>query len=164
MTSLSQPLVLECSCKDKTGVRCFSFVAVAVLFSNKRMGAVTGHSIKLAAFILMIDTAVRISISKCWQEDTPGKLEKGPVATRIASLPMGYVITPTYARATQMADLTRLSQALQGVPNVTWILVEDSGRKTQKVERLLNKTNVNSGDSFIFFKSHRTTNGSCNTK
>ena len=63
-------------------------------------------------------------------------------ATRTVSLPMVYVITPTYARATQMADLTRLSQALQGVPNVTWILVEDSGRKTQKVERLLNKTNI----------------------
>ena len=62
---------------------------------------------------------------------------------------MVYVITPTYARATQMADLTRLSQALEGVPNVTWILVEDSRRKTQKVERLLNKTNIKSGDSLF---------------
>ena len=113
--------------------------------------AVTGHSIKLAAFILVIDAALRISISKCWQEDTPGKLERDMTATRTVSLPMVYVITPTYARPTQMADLTRLSQALQGVPNVTWILVEDSGRKTQKVERLLNKTKVNSGDNFIFF-------------
>ena len=96
------------------------------------MTPVKAHYIKLAAFIIMIDTALRISISKCWQEDTrSGKLEKETTSTRIVevdtpgklekenkrttrrrkvSLPMVYVITPTYARATQMADLTRLSQ------------------------------------------------------
>ena len=108
------------------------------------MPLLTAHSIKLAAFIIMIDTALRISISRWVQEDTHEKLtQKG--TTTIVSLPMLYVITPTYARSTQMADLTRLSQALQGVPNLTWILVEDSRRKTQKVEMLLNKTDVKSG-------------------
>ena len=95
------------------------------------MTPVKAHYIKLAAFIIMIDTALRISISKCWQEDTtssgklekettssrtvevdtPGKLEKKKTTRRkVSSLPMLYVITPTYARATQMADPTRLSQ------------------------------------------------------
>ena len=86
------------------------------------------HYIKLAAFIIMVDTGLRISISKCWQEVTPvnlqketistrivqdippGNLENDTTSTRIVNLPMVYVITPTYARATQMADLTRLSQ------------------------------------------------------
>ena len=109
--------------------------------------AVSAHSIKLVAFIIIIDAVFRISISRCLQEDTTRKVEKGTTSTT-ESLPMVYVITPTYARAAQMADLTRLSQALQGVPNVTWILVEDSRRKTQKVERLLNKTNIKSGDYY----------------
>ena len=113
------------------------------------MPALTAHSIKLAAFIIMIDAALRVTITRCLQEDTTGKLEKSTTTTTMESLPMVYVITPTYARATQMADLTRLSQALEGVPNVTWILVEDSRRKTQKVERLLNKTNIKSGDSLF---------------
>ena len=109
--------------------------------------AVSVHSIKLVAFIIFIEAVFRISISRYLQEDTTRKVEKGPTSTTTTeSLPMVYVITPTYARAAQMADLTRLSQALQGVPNVTWILVEDSRRKTQKVERLLNKTNIKSGD------------------
>ena len=100
----------------------------------------------------MIDTALRISISRCLQEDTHEKLaQKG--TTTLVSLPMLYVITPTYSRSTQMADLTRLSQALQGVPNLTWIVVEDSRRKTQKVEMLLNKTDVKSGDSASRFLS-----------
>ena len=116
------------------------------------MPLLTAHSIKLAAFIIMIDTALRISISRCLQEDTHEMLaQKG--TTTIVSLPMLYVITPTYSRSTQMADLTRLSQALQGVPNLTWIVVEDSRRKTQKVEMLLNKTDVKSGDSASRFLS-----------
>ena len=35
-----------------------------------------------------------------------------------------YVITPTYSRPSQRAELTRLSQALSGVENVVWIVVE----------------------------------------
>ncbi len=37
-----------------------------------------------------------------------------------------YVVTPTYARATQTADLTRLAQTLRLVPAVHWIVVEDA--------------------------------------
>ena len=112
------------------------------------MPLLTTHSIKLAAFIIMIDTALRISISWCLQEEnTHEKLEEKGTTNIVVNLPMLYMITPTYARSTQMADLTRLSQALQGVPNLTWILVEDSRRKTLKVEMLLNKTDVKSGDS-----------------
>ena len=39
---------------------------------------------------------------------------------------MIYIITPTYKRTTQMADLTRLSQTLKLVPNIHWIVVEEA--------------------------------------
>ena len=35
-----------------------------------------------------------------------------------------YVVTPTYARLTQKADLIRLSQTLQHVNNIHWIVIE----------------------------------------
>ena len=47
------------------------------------------------------------------------------------------MITPTYARWTQKADLTRLCQTLMHVRKLHWILVEDSDTKTRIVSRLL---------------------------
>ena len=47
------------------------------------------------------------------------------------------MITPTYARWTQKADLTRLCQTLMHVPSLHWIVVEDSEEKTDLVKRLL---------------------------
>ncbi|XP_078490821.1 galactosylgalactosylxylosylprotein 3-beta-glucuronosyltransferase 3-like [Ciona intestinalis] len=52
-------------------------------------------------------------------------------------LPTIYAITPTYARWTQKADLTRLAQTLLHVPNFRWIVVEDSDTKTPLVTRFL---------------------------
>ena len=57
-------------------------------------------------------------------------------------LPYIYVITPTYSRLVQKAELTRLSQTLRLVPNVHWILVEDSERKTQLVTNFLKECNL----------------------
>ena len=54
-------------------------------------------------------------------------------------LPWIYVITPTYARWTQKADLTRLSQSLAHVTNLHWILVEDSVEKTELVTKFLQR-------------------------
>ena len=50
-----------------------------------------------------------------------------------------YVITPTYSRPSQRAELTRLSQALSGVENVVWIVVEDSQSTTNKLAEFLSK-------------------------
>ncbi|XP_018322384.1 galactosylgalactosylxylosylprotein 3-beta-glucuronosyltransferase I [Agrilus planipennis] len=49
-----------------------------------------------------------------------------------------YAITPTYARPVQKAELTRISQTLALVPNIHWIVVEDSEEKTTIVKNLLN--------------------------
>ncbi|KAI1898700.1 hypothetical protein AGOR_G00075070 [Albula goreensis] len=54
-----------------------------------------------------------------------------------ASLPTIYIITPTYARLVQKAELTRLSQTFLHVPQLHWILVEDSPEKTALVGEFL---------------------------
>ena len=45
------------------------------------------------------------------------------------SIPMIYLITPTYARPHQRSDLTRMCNTLLLVPNLHWILIEDSPGK-----------------------------------
>ena len=55
----------------------------------------------------------------------------------IESLPVIYMITPTYSRWTQKADLTRLCNTLTHVPHLVWMVVEDSEGKTSLVTNLL---------------------------
>lgn len=57
--------------------------------------------------------------------------------------PTLYVITPTYSRPVQKAELTRLSNTLLHVPNLHWLVVEDSARKTALVSRLLGNSGLN---------------------
>ncbi|XP_053861330.1 galactosylgalactosylxylosylprotein 3-beta-glucuronosyltransferase 1 isoform X1 [Malaclemys terrapin pileata] len=59
------------------------------------------------------------------------------------TLPTIHVITPTYSRPVQKAELTRLANTLLHVPNLHWILVEDSQRRTPLVTRLLRDTGLN---------------------
>ena len=49
--------------------------------------------------------------------------------------PTIYLITPTYARHTQKADLTRLLYTLMHVKKLHWVLVEDSDSKTDLITR-----------------------------
>ncbi|XP_068456770.1 galactosylgalactosylxylosylprotein 3-beta-glucuronosyltransferase 1-like isoform X2 [Clinocottus analis] len=58
-------------------------------------------------------------------------------------LPTIHVITPTYSRPVQKAELTRLTNTLLHVPNLHWLLVEDSQRRTSLVGRLLQETGLN---------------------
>lgn len=53
-----------------------------------------------------------------------------------------YAITPTYWRYVQKAELTRISQTLQLVPNIHWIVVEDSEVKTELVRNLIEESNL----------------------
>ena len=48
-----------------------------------------------------------------------------------------YIVTPTYARPQQKAELTRLKNAFLLVPSVHWIVVEDAPSKTPLVTRFL---------------------------
>ncbi|XP_032801137.2 uncharacterized protein LOC116938073 [Petromyzon marinus] len=54
-------------------------------------------------------------------------------------LPVIFAVTPTYARAVQKAELTRLSHTLALVPNLHWLVVEDAESPTQLVKHLLSR-------------------------
>lgn len=58
------------------------------------------------------------------------------------SFPLIYAITPTYWRLVQKAELTRISQTLQLVPNVHWIVIEDSETKSDLVRNLLTESGL----------------------
>ena len=48
---------------------------------------------------------------------------------QVSDVPTIYVVTPTYARPVQKAELTRLSNTLLHVPSLHWIVVEDSATR-----------------------------------
>ncbi|XP_070180818.1 galactosylgalactosylxylosylprotein 3-beta-glucuronosyltransferase 3-like [Littorina saxatilis] len=52
-------------------------------------------------------------------------------------LPIAYVITPTYNRVSQKADLLRLCYTVMHVQHVHWIVVEDNHEKSQTVADIL---------------------------
>ncbi|XP_013786785.1 galactosylgalactosylxylosylprotein 3-beta-glucuronosyltransferase S-like [Limulus polyphemus] len=53
-----------------------------------------------------------------------------------------YIITPTYARANQIPEITRLAQTLMHVPNIHWLVVEDWSDKNPMIETILKKRGV----------------------
>jgi len=55
------------------------------------------------------------------------------------SIPLIFLITPTYTRLNQKADLTRLSYTLLLVPRIYWIIIEDSDRPTVLVSNFLSR-------------------------
>ena len=58
--------------------------------------------------------------------------------------PRIFMITPTYKRLTQKADMIQLCQTLMLVPKLTWIVVEDSTIKTSLITNILEYCNVQS--------------------
>ncbi|KAK2870906.1 hypothetical protein Q8A67_023433 [Cirrhinus molitorella] len=48
------------------------------------------------------------------------------------TLPTLHIITPTYSRPVQKAELTRLSNTFLHVPNLHWLVVEDSSKSQKK--------------------------------
>ena len=51
-------------------------------------------------------------------------------------------ITPTYKRLTQKLDLTTVCHTVMHIPNLLWIVIEDSKNKSSLVERLLARCKV----------------------
>ena len=64
--------------------------------------------------------------------------------SREPPLPMIFVITPTYNRATRVPDIIRLCQTLLHVKYLHWIVVEDADELSQDVTDILNWCSVNS--------------------
>ena len=60
-----------------------------------------------------------------------------PSSSSLDNITPIYIVTPTYARPQQKAELTRLKNAFLLVPSVHWIVVEDAPTKTALVTRLV---------------------------
>ncbi|KAK7140256.1 hypothetical protein R3I94_012767 [Phoxinus phoxinus] len=58
------------------------------------------------------------------------------------SPPVIYAITPTYNRAVQKAELTRLANTFRQVPQFHWVVVEDSNSHTELVSRFLARSGL----------------------
>ncbi|XP_053545385.1 galactosylgalactosylxylosylprotein 3-beta-glucuronosyltransferase 1-like [Bombina bombina] len=76
--------------------------------------------------------------------ETISSLPLGFSADKVASrpLPIIFVITPTYTRIVQKAELTRMANTLRHVPALHWIVVEDSKNKTPLVTNFLRTSKV----------------------
>ena len=59
-------------------------------------------------------------------------------------IPTIFIVTPTYKRVTQKADLTRLCQTLMHVKNLKWIIVEDNVEKSELISNFLDNCKVSS--------------------
>lgn len=76
------------------------------------------------------------------QMKKPEATNKNQKLTLNPDLPTIFVITPTYARLVQKAELTRLAQTFLHVPRLHWVLVEDSPRRTALVSDFLKSSGL----------------------
>lgn len=60
----------------------------------------------------------------------------------VTDLPTFYIVTPTHSRSVQLAELTRLRSVFLLVPNLHWVLVEDSSHKTELVKHFLENSGL----------------------
>lgn len=60
----------------------------------------------------------------------------------VSQPPVIYVVTPTYARPVQEAELTRLSHTFRLVPMVHWVVVEDALERSSLVASLLKRSGL----------------------
>ena len=72
-------------------------------------------------------------------------------------IPLIYVVTPTYYRLTQRADMTRLANTLQLVKRLHWIVIEDFDEINMNIQEILNSSHI----PFTYFaqKKIKTTKG-----
>uniref|UniRef100_A0A8C1WYT2 Galactosylgalactosylxylosylprotein 3-beta-glucuronosyltransferase n=1 Tax=Cyprinus carpio TaxID=7962 RepID=A0A8C1WYT2_CYPCA len=84
-----------------------------------------------------------VTMDKCITKATQIKYVYQHTPPWSDTLPSLHVITPTYSRPVQKAELTRLSNTLLHVPNLHWLVVEDSVQRTALVSRLLENTGLN---------------------
>lgn len=72
----------------------------------------------------------------CDAAPLPGRAPPRPGATPL------YVVTPTYRRPEQLAELTRMAQTLLLVHTVRWIVIEDAKAPSKPVARLLEQSGL----------------------
>jgi len=95
---------------------------------------------KVRAYVKPICEKCKIKSDSIIIEEETEENELDDSISNLALKPIVFVITPTYNRATQLADMTRLAQTLMLVKNIFWIVVEDSYTISNQISALLNRT------------------------
>ena len=83
------------------------------------------HIVMFGCLIIVLNFSSQLGYCKKKFTEIHGKV----LDVNDNSMPIIYAITPTYARPVQKAELTRLCNVFLLVPNIHWILVEDSKSK-----------------------------------
>ncbi|KAH8259858.1 hypothetical protein KR026_012016, partial [Drosophila bipectinata] len=65
-----------------------------------------------------------------------------PTFVAVSQPPPLYIITPTYRRPEQMAELTRLGYTLKHVANLLWLVIEDANKTNPLVAHTLDRIGV----------------------
>ena len=82
---------------------------------------------------------VTLCSTKLKTDDSSSKKQSG---TEDSDIPTIYFITPTYPRAEQISELTRLGQTLLHVKNLHWVLADDSPHCSVEVNSLLGRLGI----------------------
>lgn len=107
---------------------------VLPLLRYRRFHSISKPTILLTS--LLLGLIVLTLLSRKTVIDTSCKTLKRQTFTRSPTI---YAVTPTYARFVQKAELTRLSHTILHVPNLHWIIVEDSHEQTNLVGNLVQR-------------------------
>ena len=108
--------------KEKQNIECEDYMNVDILRKD-----LTPEQAKSEINNLRKRLASLFEVHQCYPKVDP-------------DIPWVFAVTLTYSRHTQKADLVRLSQTLMHVPNLHWIIVEDSPKKTVLVSKLLEES------------------------
>ena len=108
---------------------------VRKLYNDIRIKQRTLIIIVTVVCILFLYLNSRVTCSNSTQNTNGDK-------SALVTMPIIYAITPTYARPVQKAELKRLSHLFQRVPNLFWVIVEDSEMTTPLVRNLLNRAGL----------------------
>lgn len=100
---------------------------------------IISSAIVIAVFQLIIYISLSSHTIYCQLPNLRNFYQAQSVSQDYEKLPTIYVVTPTYARYVQKAELIRLSHTFMLVPNLHWIIVEDADWRTDMVSKLVRR-------------------------
>lgn len=123
---------------------CVAVVVVVAVFlptwldrlQSKGLGRISSYSVqrtpakKVPTDPPIYPPKAEVKISICYEDKEPNTCPPN------GAPPFIYVVTPTYTRREQTAELTRLAQTLVHVKNIHWVVAEDSDYCHDHVIRL----------------------------
>ncbi|KRG06580.1 galactosylgalactosylxylosylprotein 3-beta-glucuronosyltransferase P isoform X2 [Drosophila mojavensis] len=108
--------------------------------NNKMTGSLSnkmalGKSIKMYLTIFVATTCIYMVLYQY-------HLSRQPLTANEVVKPPLYIITPTYRRPEQLAELTRLGYTLKHVLNLLWLVIEDANKTNPLVAHTLDRIGV----------------------